>query len=50
MLPHLSGIFSVVLPCLAYNTDFGKEIKETATVINEILMELIVSNVHDNGN
>ncbi|XP_015593801.1 protein VAC14 homolog [Cephus cinctus] len=41
MLPYMSGIFTAVLPCLAYDGDTRKNIKETATQVNINLMKLI---------
>ncbi|XP_043472864.1 protein VAC14 homolog [Leptopilina heterotoma] len=41
MLPHVSGILTAVLPCLAYDVDTRKNIKETATQVNVNLMKLI---------
>ncbi|XP_019880137.1 protein VAC14 homolog isoform X2 [Aethina tumida] len=41
MLPYLSGIFTAILPCLAYDTDARRNIKETATAVNYTLMKLI---------
>lgn len=43
MLPYMSGIFTAVLPCLAYDTEARRmtDIKETATAINFTLMKLI---------
>ena len=41
MLPFISGIFTAVLPCLAYDGDTRKNIKETATQVNVNLMKLI---------
>lgn len=41
MLPYMSGIFTAVLPCLAYDGDNRKNIKETATKVNASLMKLI---------
>ncbi|XP_012276092.1 protein VAC14 homolog isoform X2 [Orussus abietinus] len=41
MLPYTSGIFTAVLPCLAYDSDSRKNIKETATQVNGSLMKLI---------
>lgn len=41
MLPHVSGILTAVLPCLAYDVDSRKNIKETATQVNVNLMKLI---------
>ncbi|XP_076279941.1 protein VAC14 homolog isoform X1 [Lasioglossum baleicum] len=41
MLPYMSGILIAVLPCLAYDGDTRKNIKETATQVNANLMKLI---------
>lgn len=41
MLPYMSGILVAVLPCLAYDGDNRKSIKETATQVNVNLMKLI---------
>ncbi|CAH1112011.1 unnamed protein product [Psylliodes chrysocephalus] len=41
MLPFMSGIFTAVLPCLSYETDAQRNIKETATAVNYSLMKLI---------
>ncbi|XP_015434486.1 PREDICTED: protein VAC14 homolog isoform X2 [Dufourea novaeangliae] len=41
MLPYMSGILISVLPCLAYDGDTRKSIKETATQVNTNLMKLI---------
>ncbi|XP_076248910.1 protein VAC14 homolog [Calliopsis andreniformis] len=41
MLPYMSGILIAVLPCLAYDGDTRKSIKETATQVNTSLMKLI---------
>ncbi|KAG5896407.1 hypothetical protein JTB14_022492 [Gonioctena quinquepunctata] len=41
MLPYMSGIFTAVLPCLAYDTEARRNIKETATAVNYTLMKLI---------
>lgn len=42
MLPYMSGILVAVLPCLAYDGDTRKSIKETATQVNANLMKLII--------
>ncbi|KOX70260.1 Protein VAC14 like protein [Melipona quadrifasciata] len=51
MLPCMSGILVAVLPCLAYDGDTRKNIKETATQVNMNLMKLITMKnkeiVHD---
>ncbi|XP_022907270.2 protein VAC14 homolog isoform X1 [Onthophagus taurus] len=43
MLPHMSGIFMAVLPCLAYESDDRKitDIKETAEAVNYIMEKLV---------
>ncbi|CAG9766280.1 unnamed protein product [Ceutorhynchus assimilis] len=43
MLPFMSGIFTAILPCLAYEVDARRmtDIKETATAVNFTLMKLI---------
>lgn len=41
MLPYMSGIFTAILPCLAYDTEARRNIKETATAVNFTLMKLI---------
>lgn len=41
MLPYVSGILIAILPCLAYDGDGRKNIKETATQVNVALMKLI---------
>ncbi|XP_057330110.1 protein VAC14 homolog [Microplitis mediator] len=43
MLPFASGILSAILPCLAYDSDNRKNIKETAAKVNSCLMELITT-------
>ncbi|XP_033222290.1 protein VAC14 homolog isoform X2 [Belonocnema kinseyi] len=41
MFPFISGIFTAVLPCLAYDGDTRKSIKETAAHVNANLNKLI---------
>ncbi|XP_012265720.2 protein VAC14 homolog [Athalia rosae] len=41
MLPYMSGIFTAVLPCLAYDGESRRNIKEAATKVNSSLMKLI---------
>ncbi|XP_046661939.1 protein VAC14 homolog [Homalodisca vitripennis] len=41
MLPFTSGIMMAILPCLAYDTDARKNIKDTAKAVNFSLMKLI---------
>ncbi|XP_044266044.1 protein VAC14 homolog isoform X2 [Tribolium madens] len=49
MLPYMSGIFTAVLPCLAYDTESRRNIKETATAVNFTLMKLIAVQGDDSG-
>ncbi|KAJ3649921.1 hypothetical protein Zmor_021637 [Zophobas morio] len=51
MLPYMSGIFTAVLPCLAYDTDARRmtDIKETATAVNFTLMKLIAVHGEENN-
>ncbi|XP_066591996.1 protein VAC14 homolog [Prorops nasuta] len=41
MLPSMSSILTAILPCLAYDGDTRKNIKETAARVNVSLMKLI---------
>ncbi|XP_035717197.1 protein VAC14 homolog [Vespa mandarinia] len=50
MLPYMSGILVAVLPCLAYDGDTRKNIKETATQVNTNLMKLIMMENSDVSN
>ncbi|KAF7408581.1 hypothetical protein HZH66_003118 [Vespula vulgaris] len=50
MLPYMSGILVAVLPCLAYDGDTRKNIKETATQVNANLMKLIIMENSDVSN
>lgn len=43
LLPYTSGIFTAILPCLSYDGDTNKTIKETATRVNNSLFKLIIS-------
>lgn len=45
MLPYMSGIFTAVLPCLSYDGDARRTIKENATRVNIILMKLITMDI-----
>jgi vacuole morphology and inheritance protein 14 len=47
LLPYTSGIFIAILPCLSYEGDNRKTIKETATHVNDSLFKLIISNSED---
>ncbi|XP_060518778.1 protein VAC14 homolog isoform X2 [Cylas formicarius] len=49
MLPFMSGIFTAILPCLAYETEARRNIKETATAVNFTLMKLIALQETDQG-
>ncbi|CAL1543961.1 unnamed protein product [Lymnaea stagnalis] len=41
MLPHMAGILSAVLPCLAYNDDSRKKVREAAESLNQALRKLV---------
>ncbi|CAG2057122.1 unnamed protein product [Timema podura] len=41
MLPFASGILTAVLPCLSYDTDSRRNIKETAKAVNFTFMKLV---------
>lgn len=41
MLCYSSGIFSAILPCLAYEADSKKNIKDTATLVNKAMLDLV---------
>ncbi|XP_063972003.1 protein VAC14 homolog [Diachasmimorpha longicaudata] len=43
MLPYTSGILTAILPCLAYDGDNRRSIKDTAMQVNSSLMKLITS-------
>ncbi|XP_037026812.1 protein VAC14 homolog [Bradysia coprophila] len=43
MLSFASGIFTAILPCLAYEGDSRKHIKETAQAVNKTMLELVSS-------
>lgn len=47
MLPFASGILTAVLPCLAYESDSKRNIRETAKAVTFSMMELIT--VEDDG-
>lgn len=42
LLPYTSGIFTAILPCLSYDGDTRKTIKEPATRVNNSLLKLII--------
>ncbi|XP_025830153.1 protein VAC14 homolog isoform X2 [Agrilus planipennis] len=50
MLPFMSGILTAILPCLAYEADSRRNIKETATTVNHNLMKLVALQVEDEFN
>uniref|UniRef100_A0A1I8PF19 Protein VAC14 homolog n=1 Tax=Stomoxys calcitrans TaxID=35570 RepID=A0A1I8PF19_STOCA len=50
MLPHTSGIFTAILPCLEYNVDNMKNIKECAVAVNKSMMRLVSSKEHKTQN
>jgi len=41
MLPYTSGILTAVLPCLAYDTEDRKTVREISKAVNDDLMKLI---------
>lgn len=41
MLPYMSGILTAILPCLSYDGDTRRSIKETAMQVNTSLTKLI---------
>ncbi|KAG5684400.1 hypothetical protein PVAND_013635 [Polypedilum vanderplanki] len=43
MLPYASGIFSAILPCLAYESESKKNIKDNAILVNKLMLDLISS-------
>lgn len=45
MLEFASGIFSAILPCLAYENDSRKDIRKSAQAVNNNMFELISSKV-----
>ena len=49
LLPYTSGIFTAILPCLSYEGDTRKIIKETATRVNSSLFKLIISKSEDSS-
>ncbi|KAK3918994.1 Protein VAC14-like protein [Frankliniella fusca] len=48
MLPFASGILTAILPCLSYDTDSRKNIRETAKAVNFILTKLITAEKDNN--
>ncbi|KAI4468990.1 tax1 binding protein-related [Holotrichia oblita] len=49
MLPYMSGIFTAILPCLAYDSDSRRmtDIKETATAVNFTMLKLVALQAND---
>ncbi|XP_014285710.1 protein VAC14 homolog isoform X1 [Halyomorpha halys] len=45
MLPYTSGILSAILPCLAYEGESKKRLKEVAEKVNTLLMGLIDTSI-----
>ncbi|XP_014216147.1 protein VAC14 homolog isoform X2 [Copidosoma floridanum] len=43
LLPYISGIFTAILPCLSYEGDTRKTIRDTAAHVNVSLFKLIIS-------
>uniref|UniRef100_A0A069DWW3 Protein VAC14 homolog n=2 Tax=Triatominae TaxID=70999 RepID=A0A069DWW3_9HEMI len=50
MLPYTSGILTAILPCLAFESESKKSIRDTAKSVNASLMELITSNLDEYEN
>ncbi|XP_017477393.1 PREDICTED: protein VAC14 homolog [Rhagoletis zephyria] len=50
VLPYASGIFTAILPCLEYNAESKKNIKECAVSVNSSIMLLISSKEHKSQN
>lgn len=48
MLPFASGILTAILPCLSYDIDSRKNIRETAKAVNFILTKLITDEKDNN--
>lgn len=48
MLSYSSGIFSAILPCLSYESDSKKNIKENAALVNLGMLELVSSKENRN--
>ncbi|TDG42934.1 hypothetical protein AWZ03_010639 [Drosophila navojoa] len=43
VLPYASGIFTAILPCLEYNVESKRNIKECAVSVNNSMMQLVSS-------
>ncbi|XP_032589781.1 protein VAC14 homolog isoform X2 [Drosophila mojavensis] len=43
VLPYASGIFTAILPCLEYNAESKRNIKECAVSVNNSMMQLVSS-------
>lgn len=50
VLPYASGIFTAILPCLEYNVETMKNIKECAVSVNKSMMKLVSSKEHKSQN
>ncbi|XP_014085882.1 protein VAC14 homolog isoform X1 [Bactrocera oleae] len=50
VLPHASAIFTAILPCLEYNVESKKNIKECAVSVNNSIMSLVSSKEHKSKN
>uniref|UniRef100_A0A1A9WPG6 THAP-type domain-containing protein n=1 Tax=Glossina brevipalpis TaxID=37001 RepID=A0A1A9WPG6_9MUSC len=50
VLPYASGIFTAILPCLEYNEESMKNIKECAVSVNKSMMKLVSSKEHKTQN
>ena len=49
MLPHTSGILTAVLPCLAYDTEDRRTVREMSRTVNAAQMKLVKSETADGG-
>ncbi|XP_037956925.1 protein VAC14 homolog [Teleopsis dalmanni] len=50
VLPYASGIFTAILPCLEYNVESKKNIKDCAVSVNDLMIQLISSKEHKSQN
>jgi len=41
ILPYVSGILTAILPCMAYDDDNKKDLRETTRIVNSNLMRLV---------
>ncbi|XP_046631205.1 protein VAC14 homolog [Daphnia pulicaria] len=48
ILPYTSGILTAILPCMAYDDDSKKDLRETTRIVNSNLMRLVDSDSEKN--